>query len=399
MQSSTSALTVSLPRVPFLFSPTSLYAHLLTLTDQRDPRGVRYPLAVLLTIATLAKLAEQNSPRAIADWARLRAPILADLFGLDRPTMPHPTTWNRVFGAAIDPQQFSQRVADFLMATAPSPRGTRKRRRRGMIAVCLDGKTLRGTIPAGMTRGVHLLAAYLPEQGIVLIEVAVDGKENEIVTARAVLSLIDVRGCVVTGDAMFAQRRLSRQIRRTGGDYLWCVKENQETLYAQIATLFITPPLPALPDDFLTATSLDSAHGRYEERRLTASTLLVGSTTWPAAAQVFQLERRTLQGDGRWQESVAYGITSLPRKVADAERLLALARGHWGIENGLFYRRDVTLGEDRSLLRREHGPQILAILNDLTLGLLRREGHTNAAAGRRIYAAFPDHAFNVLTAA
>jgi DDE_Tnp_1-associated/Transposase DDE domain len=305
MQSSTSALTVSLPRVPFLFSPTSLYAHLLTLTDQRDPRGVRYPLAVLLTIATLAKLAEQNSPRAIADWARLRAPILADLFGLDRPTMPHPTTWNRVFGAAIDPQQFSQRVADFLMATAPSPRGTRKRRRRGMIAVCLDGKTLRGTIPAGMTRGVHLLAAYLPEQGIVLIEVAVDGKENEIVTARAVLSLIDVRGCVVTGDAMFAQRRLSRQIRRTGGDYLWCVKENQETLYAQIATLFITPPLPALPDDFLTATSLDSAHGRYEERRLTASTLLVGSTTWPAAAQVFQLERRTLQGDGRWQESVA----------------------------------------------------------------------------------------------
>jgi hypothetical protein len=72
MQSSTSPLAVSLPSVPFLFSPTSLYARLLTLTDHRDPRGVRYPLAVLLTIATLAKLAEQNDPRAIADWARLR---------------------------------------------------------------------------------------------------------------------------------------------------------------------------------------------------------------------------------------------------------------------------------------------------------------------------------------
>jgi predicted transposase YbfD/YdcC len=68
-----------------------------------------------------------------------------------------------------------------------------------------------------------------------------------------------------------------------------------------------------------------------------------------------------------------------------------------GIENGLFYRRDVTLGEDRSLLRRGNGPQVLATLNDLTVGLLRREGHTNAAAGRRIYAAFPDHAFNLLT--
>jgi len=132
---------------------------------------------------------------------------------------------------------------------------------------------------------------------------------------------------------------------------------------------------------------------------LTASSLLVGYTTWPAAKQVFQLERRTLMGDGTWQESVAYGITSLPRAVADAERLLALARGHWGIENGLFYRRDVTLGEDRSLLRRGNGPQVLATLNDLTVGLLLREGHRNVAAGRRIYAAFPDHAFNLLTAA
>ncbi len=399
MQSSTSALTVSLPSHPFLFSPTSLYARFLTLTDQRDPRGVRYPLAVLLTIATLAKLAEQNSPRAIADWAQLRAPTLADLFGLDRPTMPHPTTWNRVFGAAIDPQQFSRLVADFLTtAIAPSARGARKRR-RGMIALCLDGKTLRGTIPAGMTRGVHLLAAYLPQQGIVLIEVIVDGKENEIVTARTVLSLVDVRGCVVTGDAMFAQRELSRQVRRKGGDYLWCVKENQAALYAEIATLFTTPPLPALPDDFLTAASLDTAHGRYEERRLTASSLVVGYTTWPSAQQVFQLTRRTLTEDGSWRQSVAYGITSLPHTVADAERLLALARGHWGIENGLFYRRDVTLGEDRSLLRRGQGPQILATLNDLTVGLLLREGHTNVAAGRRIYAAFPDHAFNLLTAA
>lgn len=398
MQSTTPSLALALPHVPFLFSPLSLYARLLTLTDQRDPRGIRYPLAALLTIATLAKLAEQNSPRAIADWAQLRAPTLADLFGLDRPTMPHATTWNRVFGVAVDPQQFSRLVADFLTAArTPSAGRKRTRRRRGEIAVCLDGKTLRGTIPAGRTRGVHLLAAYLPAQGITLLEVAVAGKENEIVAAGQVLSVIDVRGCVVTGDAMFAQRKLSRRIRRKGGDYLWCVKENQETLYDEIATLFATAPLPALPDDFTTAMSLDTEHGRYEERRVTASSLLVGYTTWPAARQVFQLERRTLLADGTRRESVAYGITSLPATVADAEQLLGLARGHWGIENGLFYRRDVTLGEDRSLLRRGNGPQVLATLNDLVVGLLLREGHTNAAAGRRLYAAFPDHAVNLLT--
>jgi predicted transposase YbfD/YdcC len=396
MQSTISALTVSLPRVPFLFSPASLYAHLCTLTDHRHPQGVRYPLAVLLTIAILAKLAEQNSPRAIADWAQLRAPTLADLFALDRPTMPHATTWNRVLGQAVDPQQFSRLVADFLAATTPGT-GTRRRRRRGQVALCLDGKALRGTIPAGATHGVHLLAAYLPAQGVVLIEVAVDGKENEIVTAKRVLKTIDVRGCVVTGDAMFAQRDLSRQIRRKGGDYLWCVKENQQTLSDEIATLFANPPLPALPDDFRTATSLDTAHGRYEERRLTASTLLVGHSTWPHARQVFQIERITILCGGKVRMDIAYGVTSLPPAAANAERLLDLTRGHWQIENGLFYRRDVTLGEDRSLLRCGNGPQVLAILNDLVVGLLNREGHTNHAAARRIYAAFPEHAVNLLT--
>jgi len=373
-----------------------LYAHLLTLTDQRDPRGIRYPLAILLTIATLAKLAEQDSARAIADWAQLRAPALTDLFGLDRPTMPHPTTWNRVLGGAVDPQQFSRLVADFLTISAPSLRKKRARR-RGTVALCLDGKALRGTIPAGMTHGVHLLAAYLPAQGITLIEVAVDGKENEIVAAKRVLKLIDVRGCVVTGDAMCTQRTLSRRIRRKDGDYLWCVKENQQTLYAEIATLFTTSPQPACPDDFTTATSVDTAHGRYEERRLTASSLLMRDTGWPHARQVFQIERFTILCGGRIRTDVAYGITSLPPRLADAERLLALARGHWQIENGLFYRRDVTLGEDRSLLRWGNGPQVLAILNDLVVGLLHREGHTNHAAARRMYAAFPAHAFNLLT--
>lgn len=294
MQSIMPSLTLSLPGVPFLFSPASLFARFCTLTDQRDPRGIRYPLAILLTVATLAKLAEQNSPRAIADWAQLRAPTLTDLFALDRPTMPHPTTWNRVLGGAVDPQSFSRLVADFLSTATPPPTSRKGKRRRGQIALCLDGKTLRGTIPAGRTRGVHLLAAYLPAQGIVLVEVAVAGKKNEIVTAKQVLKTIDLRGCVVTGDAMFAQRKISRQIRRKGGDYLWCVKENQQTLYETIATLFTMPPLPALPDDFTTATTCDTAHGRYEQRRLTASSLLVDQTDWPHARQVFQVERHTV---------------------------------------------------------------------------------------------------------
>ena len=138
--------------------------------------------------------------------------------------------------------------------------------------------------------------------------------------------------------------------------------------------------------------------GRYEQRCLRVSHVLVGHLDWPAAQQVFQITRRTLLTNGAWRENVSYGVTSLPPKCADAERLLTLARGHWGIENGLFHRRDVTLGEDRGLLRMGNGPQVMAILNDLTLGLVSRAGHTNVAQARRIYAAFPDHALALLTA-
>ncbi len=397
MQSTMFPLTVSLPATPFVFDPASLYARLLTLTDGRDPRGVRYSLAALLTIATLAKLAGQNRTRDIAEWAQLRAPLLADRFALSRPTMPHHTTWSRVFANAVDPIAFTDLVANFLTATLPPARGQR-RRRRGTVALCLDGKTLRGTIPAGKTRGVHLLAAYLPEQGVALVEVAVAGKENEIVTAKQVVGAMDVHGIVVTGDAMFCQRELSRQVRRGGGDYLWCVKANQEELYTDIATLFTTPPVPAAPDDFTVATSCDTGHGRYEMRRLTASSLLTGYLDWPYAQQVFQIARDTLLSNGTRRKEVSYGVTSLPPGLADTARLLTLTRGHWGIENSLFYRRDVTLGEDRGLLRSGNGPQIMAILNDLTLGLVIRAGHTNMAQARRIYAAFPDHALALLTA-
>lgn len=389
MQSIMSVFT--LPATPFVFSPTSLYARLLTLTDERDPRGVRYPLAALLTIATLALLAEQNGVRAVAEWAKFRAPVLADLFSLARPTMPHPTTWSRVLGNAVDPAQFAQVVADFLRADDPMPPA------RGQVALCLDGKTLRGTIPAGQCQGVHLLAAYLPGQGVTLVEVAVGNKENEIVVARDVLAQVAQPGVVITGDAMFAQHDLSRQVSDAGADYIWAIKKNQPDAHAAIALLFAHPPVPISSDSLAVAHTVETGHGRYEERTLTASTLLNDYLHWPAVAQVFQVQRRTRVTGYGWREHTVYGVTSLPPAVADANRLLVLIRGHWGIENGLFHRRDVTLGEDHSLVRRGHAPQILASLHDLVLGLLAHAAQSNAATARRFYAAFPACALALLT--
>ena len=393
MEYSSPVLQAPLPAGPLIFSPHSLYARLQLLVDQRCPRGVRYPLAVLLTIAVLAKLADQNLTRAIADWARWRAPALCALFGLTRPTMPHDTTWIRLLDRAVDPAQFARVVGAFF-AEACLP----QQRVRGQFAVAIDGKTLRGTIPAGQTQGVHLLAAYVPGEGVVLAQVAVDGKENEIVAAPRLLSLLDLRGVVVTGDALLGQRALSRQIRQAGGDYLWIIKANQPELHADLTVLFETPLTPSHPGDFATAQSFDATHGRLEQRTLTRSDLLVGYSTWPHLAQVFRVERRSILADGRVREDVAYGVTSLPPTVADAERLLGLVRGHWGIENGLHYRRDVTLLEDRSQLRQGQAPQNLATLNNLVLGLVAGQGQTNVAAARRAYAAAPDQALALLTA-
>jgi predicted transposase YbfD/YdcC len=254
----------------------------------------------------------------------------------------------------------------------------------------VDGKTLRGTIPLGQTQGVHLVAAYLPEQGVVLLQLAVDRKANEIVVVPTLLAQLDLHGTVVVGDAMQTQRAVSAQIVEAGGDYLGFVKDNQPTLLAEIEALFTPPPLTpghaAPAPDFTTARQVDKGHGRLEERVLTASALLAGYSDWPYLAQVFKLERTVWQQGVPTLHEVRYGITSLPRGVADAERLLVVARAEWGIENGLHYRRDVSRQEDTCQLRRGSGPQVMAALNNAVISLLGQQGERNLPAVQRRFA-------------
>ena len=370
--------------LPIVFDFGIIYRQFQTLADTRKRRGVRYPLAVLLTIAVLAKLAGYSGARAIADWATLRAEVLADAFDLPRPRMPHLTTWTRVFGHAVVLEAFEQAVAQI---SAPS--SSAEVPARGSLQVCLDGKTLRGSIPLGQSSGVHLLAAYQAEQGVVLTQMAVDVKANEIVVAPEVLDQLELTGVVVSGDAMFAQRRLSTQIVEAGGDYFWWVKDNQPSLLADLELLFTDEyvcagwSVPAV--DFTTAATIEKGHGRLEQRVLTASSMLVEYQDWPYLAQVVKVER-TRTTKLKETHEVAYGITSLPASDADAARLLTLGRGHWRIENGLHYRRDVTLQEDASQVRRGHAPQVLAALNNLVCGLCGRAGIGNLAAMQRICA-------------
>ena len=333
---------------------------------------------------------------AIADWAQLRAADLAHLFGLARTTMPHARTWGRILAYAVDPTALEALLGQFFrplqrVGEIPAP---------GSIVLAIDGKTLRGTIPLGQTQGVHLVAAYLPDQGVTIAQLAVDQKTNEITAMPTLLAGHDLTGMVVTGDAMQCQQALSRQILDAGGDYLWFVKDNQPRLFADIQQVFApSVPLPGWsdpPPDWTTARTIEKGHGRIEERVITVSSMLQGYTPWPGLAQVFKLERMTRDGVGRETCEVRYGVTSLAATTASAQRVLAIARAEWGIENGLHYRRDVTLQEDASLLRRGVGPQVLAALNNAVIGLAQRHGEQNLAALQRRFVRRFDQVLNRL---
>jgi hypothetical protein len=170
------------------------------------------------------------------------------------------------------------------------------------------------------------------------------------------------------------------------------VKENQPTLYDDLRLLFGPQPtdLPgtsALPDDFATVRTLDLGHGRLDERVLTSSSMLAEYQGWPYLAQAFQVVR-IRQRPHRRSREVRYGITSAPASCLSAAALLARVRGHWQIENGLHYRRDVSLDEDASLARMGQAQHGLATLHNFICGLTALAGVTNLAAVQRAMAAY-----------
>ena len=190
--------------------------------DCRKQRGVRYPLADLLLIGVLAKLAGQTSSRAIAEWAQLRERELVQVFALTHQHMPHFSTWSRILGTGCDPDEVEEVLGQFFADSSfrPSLPGERH--------LALDGKTLRGTIPLGESHGMHLVAASLLQEGVVLGQVQAKNWGSETGSAPKLLATIDLRGTVVTGDAIFASRSLSRKIVQAKGDYLWMRKRESK---------------------------------------------------------------------------------------------------------------------------------------------------------------------------
>jgi predicted transposase YbfD/YdcC len=376
------------------FDVGSLYANFCKLRDKRKPKGLRYRLETVLVVMVLAKICGEDNPSGMAEWAKHRTAFLCEALKLERKTMPHHSTYRRIAEEVICVEELEQMLSELWSA---------KRFFGKQVLLAIDGKVLRGTLDEEQN-GVYLLAAYLPTEGLVLLEVEVAGKGSEIPAAPKLLKSIDLREKVVMGDAMHTQREVSIQIVEAGGDYIWLAKGNQPQIEEDIRLWFEPDPTPIpgqsyVPKDFETTQTVSKGHGRLEERTLTVSSQLQDFLDWPYLQQVFKLERKfSFLKTGQVQEQVVYGFTSLSRDEITPLQLLTLIRSYWGIENGLHYRRDVTLHEDNTHITKLNAARVMACLNNMVLGLLiGKLKFRFLPSARRYFAAFPSQALTLLT--
>ena len=358
-----------------------LLVYLATVTDPRARVGRRHPLVAILMLAAAAVLAGARSIAAIAEWAaEAPQPVRAALGTRCDPrtgrwvwAVPTETTIRRTL-ARVDPEALAAAIGAWL--------GDRDQPSQHRRAVAVDGKTLRGARRAADGRQAHLLAAMDHATRAVLAQRQVDGAPGEVPAFQPLLADLDLAGVVVTADALHTHADAAKfLVAGKQAHYLLCVKANQPTLLDRCARL----PWHRIP---VLDRTRDRGHGRVELRTLKAVT--VHHFGFPHTAQVIQVTRKVRDlGARRWRTVVVYAVTSLSFAQAGPARLADLIRGHWAIENGLHYVRDVTFAEDASQVRTGTAPQVMACLRNLAIGALSHAGPVNLAAALRRHARDP----------
>jgi predicted transposase YbfD/YdcC len=364
------------PPDPVVIAP-GLRAALAGLSDPRKARGIRHGLVVVLTAAVCAVAAGARSFVAVAEGVADPPEQAAAAVGVKR-RCPSESAIHRLFGR-LDADQFDAMIGRFVQRLCA---GRKPAGRRRVLAV--DGKTLRGsrhTDIDGELPGRHGVAVIDQHTRVVLGQVAVDGNSNEITAFTPLLDTltdIDLSGVVITADAMHTQRDHVTYLAARGAHWVWTVKANQPTLRRQLAGL---PWRDIEPDH----RSAQTAHGRREIRTLKVVTVAAG-IAFPGAKQAIQITRRTRPvraragHRGRWHTETVYAISDLPPHQARPDELASWIRGHWQIENGLHWVREVGFAEDLSRIRTGNAAQVMATLRNLVISLRRLDGAANIAA-------------------
>lgn len=373
-----------------------------TIPDPRRAQGRVYWLPSLLCLAVGAILCNCLSVLAIAEWASLLSPSMREALGLPKDRSPDQSTLHRFF-RRLDPHQLSMALTDYFEGTLLKRVGTQMRK-RGEQAVAVDGKARRGQLqfepsgPGGSCT-IHDVEAFCHDIGVVLAQLALDnqGGEAELSGASQLLDCISWQGRILTGDALYCQVNLCSAVLADGGDYLVVVKGNQPELLGELELLFEAEEMQSAAQakrtqfDYRRASTIDKGHGRIEERVGIASSELALYSRWPGLSQVVQI-KRTWEQKGITRCATRYLVTSLPPEEASVRRLMEIRRGHWGIENSLHYVKDVTMGEDRSLIHVGQGGAVVSALRSAALSLLHRAGLYRIASALRANSQRPEQA-------
>lgn len=347
--------------------PSSFHDYFATLTDPRcpDAPNSRHLLMDILVIAVCAVIGGAEGWEDIEEYGKAQAEWLADLLDLPH-GIPGHDTFRRVL-SRLDPEELTACFIAWTQALSEASDGD---------MVSIDGKTLRHSFDrATSTAAIHMVSAWASANRLVLGQLKVDEKSNEITAIPKLLQLLNVKGAVVTIDAMGCQKEIAKTITEQGADYVLALKDNHPTL-AEAVTLFLNDARDTAFADIKHAyhETVDGDHGRIETRRywITSEIEWLGATaSWSNLHSVGMVEARREVGE-TVQVDTRYFLTSLP---AHDPRFAQAVRQHWGIENALHWVLDVSFQEDACRIRKEKGAQTFAVLRHIALNLLRREPH------------------------
>ena len=352
--------------------------HFEELEDPRSTVNLQHPLVSVVVIALLAVLAGANGPTAIAKWAALKEEFLVKTLNLPN-GVPRKDVFRRVL-MALKPAAFQACFANWLKSlrdAAAAATGVKQ------PVLAVDGKTARRSHDRKNGLGaLHSVSVWASDFGLSLGQLACAEKSNEITAIPELLKLVDIKGAIITIDAMGTQKAIAEQIIAGEADYVLALKGNHETLHQAVIDHVVDHREDVAGAKARQYQTVGTAHGREETRsyiQMPVPPDLPGRDLWRGLTSIGVVISECVR-DGKTTDEVRYYISSLAvgvRRFADA------VRGHWGIENSCHWVLDVTYREDESRMRDKNLRENFAWLNRLTLSLLKQHPSRESIAMKR----------------